>query len=135
MTNMLQFSEESVYTLVTRCLEVHQKILVVSEKSCDLCYFPGFISRLFLRTIKRGVSNPFVVQEIKPLLRSDKICHKALLAAIIKASAPEKEKSTLEAAQIPKKVVRVLGSNTRQEEANPKQHGDSISKLVCMYIK
>ena len=52
MTNMLQFPEESVYAFVMRCLEVRQKILLVSEKSCDLSFSPGFINKLFLRTIE-----------------------------------------------------------------------------------
>ena len=117
MTNKLQFSEESVYTFVMRCLEVRLNILLVSEKSCDLSYSPGFINKLFLRTIERGVSNPSVVQEIKPLLRSENVCDEALLAAIIKASASEKERSMLQvAAQTPKKVVRVHETNSRQEE-------------------
>ena len=131
MTNMLQFPEESVYTFVMRCLEVRQKILLVSEKSCDLSYSPGFINKLFLRTIERGVSHLFVVQEIKSLLRSENVCDEVLLAAIVKASASEKERSMLQAAaQTPKKVVRVHETNSRQEEAKSKQHDDSISKLV-----
>ena len=36
MTNMLQFPKESVYTFVMLCLEVRQKILLVSEKSLKL---------------------------------------------------------------------------------------------------
>ena len=52
VANMLQFLNEIVYTFVMRCLEVHQKILPVSEKSCDLSYSSGFINKLFLRTIE-----------------------------------------------------------------------------------
>ena len=131
MTNMLQFLEESVYAFVMWCLEVRQKILLVSAKSCDLSYFPGFINKLFLRAIERGVSNPFVVHEIKPLLRSENVFVEALLAAIMKASTSEKEKSMLQAvAQTPKKVVTVHETNSRQEVAKPKQHDDSIPKLV-----
>ena len=58
------------------------------------------------------------------------MCDEALLAAIIKPSASEKERSMLQAAQTPKKVVRVHETNSRQEEAKSKQHDDSISKLV-----
>ena len=77
-----------------------------------------------------SVSNPFVVQEIKPFFRSENVCDEALLSAIIKASASEKERSMLQAAvQTPKKVVRVHETNSRQEEAKSKQHDDSISKL------
>ena len=52
----------------------------------------------------------------------------ALLAAIIKAS--EKERSLLEVAQTPKKVVRVHETNSRQEGPKSKQHNDFISKLA-----
>ena len=111
MTNMLQFPEESVYPFVMRCLEVRQKIFLVSEKSCDLSYSRGFINKLFLRTVERSVSNPFVIQKIKPLLRFENVCDEALLAAIIKASASEKERSMWSMlptdARTPKKAVRV----------------------------
>ena len=59
---------------------------------------------MFVRTLERGVSNLFVVQGIKPLLRSENVCDEALLAAIIKASASEKERTMLQAAQTPKKM-------------------------------
>ena len=58
ITNMLHFPKESGYTFVMRCLELCQKILLVSEKSCELSYSPGFINKLFLR-FERGASNPF----------------------------------------------------------------------------
>ena len=51
ITSMLQSPEESVYTFVMFCLEVRQKILLASK--CDLSYSPGFINKLFLRTIER----------------------------------------------------------------------------------
>ena len=131
MANMLQFPEESVYAFVMQCLEVRQKILVVSETSFDLSCSPGFINKLFFRTVERDVSNPFVVQELKPLLRSENVLDEELLAAIIKASASKKERSMLQAAaQTPKKVVRVHESNRRQKEAKSKQHDDSVSKLA-----
>ena len=65
------------------------------------------------------------------MLRSENMCDEALLAAIIKPSASEKERSMLQAAaQTPKKVVRVHESNRRQKEAKSKQHDDSVSKLA-----
>ena len=130
MTNILQLPEKAVFTFVMRCLEVPQKILLVSKKSLDLSYSPGFMNKLFLRTIERGVSNPFLVQEIKPLLLSDNVCDEALLAAIFKTSPSEKERSMLQAGQTPKKMVRFHETNTKPEEAKSKQHGDSISNPV-----
>ena len=62
-------------------LEVCQKIILVSEKSCNSSYLSGFINQLFLRTIERSVSNPFVVQETESLL-SQNVCDEALLAAV-----------------------------------------------------
>lgn len=113
MTNMIQFPVENVYAFLMLCLEARQKILLVSEKSWDLSYSPGFINNLFLRKIERGVSNLFILQEIKPPLRSEKVCDEALLAAIIKESASKREMSTLHAARTPKKVVKVHEANSR----------------------
>ena len=88
---------------------------------------------MFFRTVERDVSNPFVVQELKPLLRSENVLDEALLAAIIKASASKKERSMLQAAaETAKKVVRFHESNSRQKEAKSNQHDDSISKLVSV---
>ena len=124
MANMLQFPKESVYAFVMRCLEVCQKILLVSEKSCDLSYSPGFINKMFLRTIERRASNPFVVQEIKPLLRSENVCDEALLAGIIKAFSSEKGLCYKLLLKHPRKW---LGSTKLPKS---KQHNDSISKFV-----
>lgn len=99
MKNMLQLPEESVYLFVMRCLDFRQKTLRVSEKLCCLGYSPGFINKLFLRTVELGFSNPFVVHETKPFLRSESVCDEELLAAIVKASAFGKEVSTLQDAQ------------------------------------
>lgn len=63
-------------------LEVCQKIILVSEKSCNSSYLSGFINQLFLRAIERSVSNPFVVQETESLLQSQNVCDEALLAAV-----------------------------------------------------
>ena len=143
MTKVPHFTEESVYTFMMWCLEICLKILLDSEKSCDFSYSPGFINKLFLKTIERGVANPFVAQEIEPLLRYQNVCDEELLAVIIKASALEKERCMLQAAQSPKKVVRVHQTNSRQEEVRSKQPDGSklvlevnvlTSKLTCSKI-
>ena len=64
------------------------------------------------------------------MLRSENVRDEALLAAIIKASASGKERSMLQAAQTPEKVVNVHETNSRQEKAKSKQYDGSISKLV-----
>ena len=45
----------------------------------------------------------------------------------VKAFKSEKDRSMLQAAQTPKKVIRVHETNSRQEEAKSKQHDDSIT--------
>ena len=52
MTKMLQFPKESAYIFVMWCLDVRQKILLVSKKLRYLSYSPGFINKLFLRIIR-----------------------------------------------------------------------------------
>lgn len=127
LTNMLQFPEESAYDFVMRCLELRQKILLVSDKSGDLSYSPVFVNKLFLRTLERGIQNPFVVQEIRPMLRSDEVCDEKLLAAIIKASAYEKERAQLQA-QAPRKT-----QTAKVHEASFDKSGkqdDTLTKLM-----
>ena len=60
--NLFQFLVENAYTFVMRCLEARQKILLVSQKSYDISYVPGFIDKLFLRKNEQSVWSPLVVQ-------------------------------------------------------------------------
>ena len=118
--NTLHFPEESGHTPAMQLPEAHQIPSPRDEKPYDPKYSPRFINKLFLWTVLRGASNPFVVQEIKPMFRSENVNNEALLAAVIKASGSDKEWSMPRSVQRPTKVVRVHETNSRQEEAKSK---------------
>ena len=69
LTSMILLPEESEYSYVMKCIEVRQKVLLASSKS-DIKYDKGLVMKLFYRTLERGLLSSYVVQEIKPLLRS-----------------------------------------------------------------
>ena len=126
---ILQFHEETVYSFVIRCLESRQKILFFSGKPDDLNYTPQFVSKLFLRTLEKGIKSPFIAQEIKHLLRADNVCGQNLLAAVMRASTYEHERTTLQP-QGSKKISKVHEASSN-ENSKAKQDG-SVSKLVTV---
>ena len=117
----------TVYSFVMKCLEIRQKILLFSGKPDDLSYTPQFINKFFLRTLERGVRSPFIFPGIKHLLKADNVCDEDLLAAVMRASTYEHERSTLQS-RASKKIVKVHEVSSK---ANSKaKQDDSVSKLV-----
>ena len=55
-------------------------MLFASSKS-DIKYVKGFVVNLFYRTLGRGLVSSYVVQEIKPLLKSG-VSDKDLITAV-----------------------------------------------------
>ena len=99
-----------------------------SGKPDALSYTPQFVNKLFLRTLERGIKSPFIVEEIKHLLRADSVCDENLLAAVMRASTYEHERSTLQS-QGSKKIAKVHEASSKE---NPKaKPDDSVSKLVA----
>ena len=91
LPSMIQLLEESEYSHVMKCIEVRQKVLLASSKS-DIKYDKGLVMKLFYRTLERGLLRLYVVQEIKPLLRSS-VLDEDLITAVSKAAASEKERN------------------------------------------
>ena len=64
---MAQSPEESSYSFVLRCIELRKKILTTSTKS-DIKFYKPLLDKVFCRTLERGFSSTYVVQEITHLL-------------------------------------------------------------------
>ena len=86
---MVQLLEESEYQYVMRCIEISQKVILAFKKS-DIRYDKELVRKLFYRTLERGLLSLRVIQEIKPLIRSN-ASNEDLIAAVTKASATEKK--------------------------------------------
>ena len=89
LMSMAQFSDETAYLFVIRCLKIRQKVRVASKQSDDITYDPNLVQQLFLRTVERGIASPCVLSEIKPYLKSGSVNDEALILAVTKAAAAE----------------------------------------------
>ena len=92
LTLMSQFSDKTAYHFVIRCLEMRQKVIVASKQSDDNTFEPNLVQQLFLRTLERDITNPFVLSEIKPYLKSGSVNDEALILAVTKAAAAERDR-------------------------------------------
>ena len=90
LTSMAQLSDETACHLVIRCLEIRQMVIVASEQSDNSTSDPNLAQRLFLRTLERGVTRPYVLSEIKLYLKSGSVKDEALIFAVTKAAAAER---------------------------------------------
>ena len=91
LTSMIQLPEGSEYGYVMKCIEVRQKVLLASSNS-DIKYDKGLVMKLFNQTLERGLLSSYVVQQIKPLLKSN-VSDEDLITAVSKAAASEKERN------------------------------------------
>ena len=126
LTSMIQLPEESEYSYVMKCIEVRQKVLLASSKS-DIKYDKGLVMKLFYRTLERGLLSSYVVQEIKPLLRSS-VSDEDLITAVSKAAASEKERNL---ALGKKKQLKVYEVGSARPSNSPGNSDNKVDKLVA----
>ena len=70
LTSIVQLLKESEYHYVMRCIEVRKKVILASNKS-DIKYDKELVRKFFYRTLEIGLLSSYVIQEIKPLIRSN----------------------------------------------------------------
>ena len=87
LTSMAQLSDETACHFVIHCLEIRQKVIVASKQSDNITSDPNLAQRLFLRTVERGITRPYVLSEIKPYLKSGSVKDEALILAVTKTAA------------------------------------------------
>ena len=92
LTSVAQLSDETAYHFAIRCLEMRQKVIVASKQSYDIIYDPNLVQQLFLRTLERGIATPHVLSEIKSYLKSGSVNDEALVLAVTKAVAVERDR-------------------------------------------
>ena len=74
-----------------RCIEVRQKVILASNKS-DIKYDKELVRKFFYGTLKIGLLSLYVIQEIKPLIRSN-ASNEDIIAAVTKALATENKET------------------------------------------
>lgn len=55
-----QLSDGSTNQFVIRCLEMKQKVTIASKQSDKITYDPNLMQQLFLKTLARGISSPYI---------------------------------------------------------------------------
>ena len=116
LTSMIPLPEESEYSYVMKCIEVRRKVLLASKKS-DIKYNKGLMMKLFYRTLERGLLSSYVVQKIKPLLRSS-VSNEDLIAAVSKAAVSEKERNQELGRKRQPKVYEIGSDKTSNSPGN-----------------
>ena len=91
LTSIVQLLKESEYQYVMRCIEVIKKVILASNKS-DIKYDKELVRKFFYRTLEIGLLSSYVIQEIKPLIRSN-ASNEDLIAAVTKALATENKET------------------------------------------
>ena len=91
LTSIVQLLKESEYQYVMRCIEVRKKVILASNKS-DIKYDKELVRKFFYRTLEIGLLSSYVIQEIKPLIRSN-ASNEDLIAAVTKALATENKET------------------------------------------
>ena len=91
LTSIVQLLKESEYQYVIRCIEVRKKVILASNKS-DIKYDKELVRKFFYRTLEIGLLSSYVIQEIKPLIRSN-ASNEDLIAAVTKALATENKET------------------------------------------
>ena len=126
LTSMIQLPEETEYSYVMKCIEVRQKVLLASSKS-DIKYDKGLVMKLFYRNLERSLLSSYVVQEIKPLLRSS-VSDEDLITAVSKGAASEKERNL---ALGKKKQVKVYEVGSARPSNSPGNSDNKVDKLLA----
>ena len=94
LTSMSQLSEESTYQFIIRCLEMRQKVIIASKQSDEITYDPKLVQQLFLRTLKRGIASPYILNKIKHYLRVGN-SDEAMITAVTRAATAERDRRKL----------------------------------------
>ena len=89
LTSMAQSLEELLCSFVLRCIELRQKILIISTKS-DIKFDKPLLDKVFCGTLERVGSSTYTIQEIRHLLRTG-VSDEKLIFEETEASAAEKD--------------------------------------------
>ena len=94
---------------ILRYIELREKLILTSKTSGDIEYDEVLVSRLFLRSVERGIENNLILQEIRPVLRSQGVNDEDMLSATQRAAADETDRAKNFSKRL-SKLNRVVGN-------------------------
>ena len=81
LTSISQMPNEGPVDFILRCIELREKLILTSKTSGEIEYDVVRVSRLFLRSVKKGLESNLILQEIRPVLRSQGVTDEDILSA------------------------------------------------------
>ena len=66
---------------ILRCVELREKLILISKTSGEIEYDKVFVSSLFLRSLKRGLESNLILQKKWPMLRAQEKTNEDILSA------------------------------------------------------
>ena len=81
LTSIPQMRNEGPINFILRCIELREKLILSSKTRGEIEYNEVLVSRLFLRSVERGLESNLLLQEIRPALRSQEETNEEILSA------------------------------------------------------
>ena len=116
---------------ILRCIELREKLILTFKTNGEIEYDEVLVSSLFLRF--RDLKNNLILQEIRPVLRSQGVTDEDILSAT-QRTAVDKEDRARKLSKKPSKVNRVVGNPAGSEfdcsDLEKSKFGQKNSKKV-----
>ena len=97
-----------------RCVELREKLILISKTSGEIEYDKVFVSSLFLRSLKRGLESNLILQKKWPMLRAQEKTNEDILSAT-QRTADDKRDRERNLFKKPSRVKKIVGNPTGSE--------------------
>ena len=94
LTACTQMRNETALDFVLRCIELREKLVLSSKTTGEIEYDESLVKRLFVRTLERGIENTNILNELRPLLKSEYTTDEELLEATQVVANSERERKS-----------------------------------------
>ena len=85
--------KEELVDFILRCIELREKLVLTSKTSGENKYDEALATRLFLRSVERGLGSNSILQEIRLGLRSQGLTNEDILSATQRGTADKKDRA------------------------------------------
>ena len=93
LTSLTQMPNEGLVDFILRCIELREKLTLTSKRSGEIEYDEVLVSCLFLRGAEIRLESSLILQEIRPVRRSEGVTDEDTPSATQRATAGEREKT------------------------------------------
>ena len=113
LTSITQMPNEGPVDFILRCIELREKLILISKASGEIEYDKVFVLRLLLRSVKRGLESNLTLQEKWPLLRAQEETDEDILSPTQRTAAKrDRERNFFKK---PSKVKKIVGNPAGSE--------------------